>query len=107
MRGRPAKPALPVPAAAEAFLEMMAAERGAADNTLAAYRRDLADVEDFLKRRKASLAQASTEDLRAYLKRWAFEVGAFFDGVDGDASAAELARIAPNHPVFHLSHGTQ
>ena len=45
--------------------------------------------------------------LRAYLKRWAFEVGAFFDGVDGDASAAELARIAPNHPVFHLSHGTQ
>ncbi|MHA1549258.1 MAG: site-specific integrase, partial [Alphaproteobacteria bacterium] len=32
----------------EAFLEMMSAERGAADNTLAAYRRDLADYTAFL-----------------------------------------------------------
>ena len=44
--------------------------------------------------------------LRAYLKRWAFEVGAFFDGVDGDASAAELVRIAPRHPVFRLTPGS-
>jgi len=69
MRGRPPKPAEPVSAAAEAFLEMMAAERGAADNTLAAYRRDLADAEAFLKRRRATLPDAATEDLRAYLKR--------------------------------------
>lgn len=56
----------------------------------------------------SEVADADKEPiLRAYLKRWAFEVGAFFDGVDGDASAAELARIAPNHPVFRLSHGTQ
>lgn len=41
--------------------------------------------------------------LRSYLKRWGFEVGAFFDGVDAEASADELARIAPNHPVFRLS----
>jgi deazaflavin-dependent oxidoreductase (nitroreductase family) len=40
--------------------------------------------------------------LRAYLKRWAFEVGAFFDGVGADASEEELLRIAPKHPVFRI-----
>jgi len=41
--------------------------------------------------------------LRAYLKRWRAEVGAFFDGTGPDASDEELGRIAPNHPVFELS----
>ena len=41
--------------------------------------------------------------LRAYLDRWKWEVGQFFDGVDGDAPAADLARIAPGYPVFALS----
>jgi deazaflavin-dependent oxidoreductase (nitroreductase family) len=41
--------------------------------------------------------------LRAYLKRWKFEVGVFFRGVGPDASDAELLRIAPDHPVFKLS----
>jgi deazaflavin-dependent oxidoreductase (nitroreductase family) len=41
--------------------------------------------------------------LRAYLKRWRFEVAAFFDGVGPDASEEELARVAPKHPVFRLS----
>lgn len=45
--------------------------------------------------------------LRAYLKRWAFEVGAFFDGVDGDSPSDELGRIAPRHPVFRLTPPTQ
>lgn len=40
--------------------------------------------------------------LRAYLKKWAFEVKVFFDGVAADASDAELLRIAPNHPVFRI-----
>jgi deazaflavin-dependent oxidoreductase (nitroreductase family) len=40
--------------------------------------------------------------LREYLKRWAFEVSAFFDGVGADASDEELRRIAPKHPVFRL-----
>ncbi|MEJ2867835.1 nitroreductase/quinone reductase family protein [Actinomycetospora sp. OC33-EN08] len=38
--------------------------------------------------------------LRAYLKAWAWEVGAFFDGVGADASDDELAAIAGRHPVF-------
>jgi deazaflavin-dependent oxidoreductase (nitroreductase family) len=40
--------------------------------------------------------------LRADLKRWRFEVGAFFDGVGPDASDEELSRIVPRHPVFRL-----
>ena len=41
--------------------------------------------------------------LRAYLEKWKWEVGAFFDGVGADASDAELLRIAPDHPVFRIS----
>ena len=41
--------------------------------------------------------------LRAYLKRWKFEVGAFFGGVGPEASDDELRAIAPDHPVFRLT----
>ncbi|HYY04627.1 MAG TPA: nitroreductase family deazaflavin-dependent oxidoreductase [Gaiellaceae bacterium] len=40
--------------------------------------------------------------LRAYLQRWKWEVGQFFDGVDAAASSAELGRIASNHPIFRI-----
>ena len=40
--------------------------------------------------------------LRAYLKRWKFEVGMFFDGVGPDSSDEELAAVAGRHPVFVL-----
>jgi deazaflavin-dependent oxidoreductase (nitroreductase family) len=43
------------------------------------------------------------ELLREYLRKWAFEVGVFFDGVGANASADELRRIAPNHPVFRVT----
>ena len=41
--------------------------------------------------------------LRAYLERWKFEVGAFFDGVGPDSSEQEMAAAAPKHPVFRLT----
>jgi deazaflavin-dependent oxidoreductase (nitroreductase family) len=41
--------------------------------------------------------------LRAYLKKWKFEVGVFFGGVGPDSSDEELRRIAPEHPVFRLT----
>jgi len=41
--------------------------------------------------------------LRAYLKKWKWEVGAFFDGVGPDSSEEELRRIAPDHPAFRIS----
>lgn len=40
--------------------------------------------------------------LRAYLKKWAWEVGSFFQGVDADAPEEELRRIAPLHPIFRI-----
>jgi deazaflavin-dependent oxidoreductase (nitroreductase family) len=41
--------------------------------------------------------------LRAYLKRWKWEVGQFFGGVGPDATEEELRRIGPDHPVFRIS----
>ncbi len=51
----------------EAFLEMLAVERGAAPNTIDSYGRDLADVSAFLARRDRALENASADDLRDYL----------------------------------------
>lgn len=46
--------------------------------------------------------QAKPPVLRAYLRRWKAEVGVFFDGVGPDSSDAELAAVAPGHPVFRV-----
>jgi deazaflavin-dependent oxidoreductase (nitroreductase family) len=40
--------------------------------------------------------------LRAYLHRWAFEVGAFFDGVDATSSDERLRAVAGGYPVFRI-----
>jgi deazaflavin-dependent oxidoreductase (nitroreductase family) len=40
--------------------------------------------------------------LREYLKRWKFEVGVFFDGVDAKAPTEKLREIAPGYPVFRI-----
>src|SRR5258705_6452142 len=49
------------------FLDMLAAEQGAGDNTLDAYRRDLTDFSEFLARSGQGFAGAETEALRDYL----------------------------------------
>jgi deazaflavin-dependent oxidoreductase (nitroreductase family) len=41
--------------------------------------------------------------LRAYLRKWKFEVGMFFQGVGPDSPESKLAEIAPDHPVFRIS----
>ena len=41
--------------------------------------------------------------LRAYLKKWKWEVGAFFGGVGPDDSDEELLRIGPDHPIFRIT----
>jgi len=50
------------------FLEMLAAERGAADNTLQAYRRDLDDFATFLRARNRALVATSPADISAYMR---------------------------------------
>jgi integrase/recombinase XerD len=49
------------------FLDMLAAEQGAGENTLDAYRRDLTDFSDFLGRAEQNLVGAETDMLRDYL----------------------------------------
>src|ERR1700712_3569424 len=49
------------------FLDMLAAEQGAGDNTLDAYRRDLTDFSEFLGRSGQNFAGAETQALRDYL----------------------------------------
>ena len=51
----------------ELFLDMQAAERGAGENTLSAYRNDLDDLTAHLRSRKRGIADADTDDLRAFL----------------------------------------
>jgi integrase/recombinase XerD len=49
------------------FLDMLAAEQGAGNNTLDAYRRDLTDFSGFLASRRQNFAGAETQALRDYL----------------------------------------
>lgn len=62
MARRPADEAL-----IELFLDMLSAERGAAANTLAAYRNDLGDLASWLKGARTSLLAADTAALRGFL----------------------------------------
>jgi integrase/recombinase XerD len=55
----------------EAFLEMMAAERGASENTLTAYVRDLDGWSAALAKAKTSLTTCGTGALEAVLSKWA------------------------------------
>ncbi len=49
------------------FLDMLAAEQGAGDNTLDAYRRDLEDLSKFIAGAKATFLTVDTQTLRDYL----------------------------------------
>jgi integrase/recombinase XerD len=75
----------------EAFLEMMSAERGAAKNTIAAYRRDLTDYCGFLGRRNTGPTAAGREQVTQYL--------AFLDaeGIAASSSARKLSAIRQFH----------
>ena len=54
--------------------------------------------------RATELAEAERPALlRAYLKKWKWEVNQFFGGVGPEASDEELLRIAPEHPVFRIA----
>ena len=40
--------------------------------------------------------------IRAYLKRWAWEVGRFFDGLTSEATDEQIIAVAPGFPVFRV-----
>ncbi|MGD9882999.1 MAG: site-specific tyrosine recombinase XerD [Reyranella sp.] len=64
MRSKPP----PLSREAQAFIEMLTAERGASRNTETAYANDLRSLETFLARRKQKPLTADADALRAYLK---------------------------------------
>ncbi|WP_439602459.1 site-specific tyrosine recombinase XerD [Devosia sp.] len=75
----------------DAFLEMMSAERGAARNTIDAYRRDLGDYCSFLQRRGSGPTAAGREQVTEYL--------AFLEaeGIAASSSARKLSAIRQFH----------
>lgn len=56
-----------LPPSVDLFEEMLRAERGASENTVQAYRHDLADLSGFLSGKGGSIGTADASDLRAYL----------------------------------------
>ena len=76
----------------EAFLEMMSAERGASENTLAAYRRDLEDADAFLGGR---LATAEPGDVRAWLDDMAGR---------GFAASSQARKLSSLRQFFRFLH---
>ena len=40
--------------------------------------------------------------IRIYLKKWAWETGAFFDGLKADSPQTDIAAAAPGFPVFRI-----
>lgn len=43
--------------------------------------------------------------LRHYLAKWAWEVGAFFEGIDKNSTDTELAAVAAGFPAFLIGPG--
>jgi len=68
----------------ENFLDMMSAERGASQNTLAAYRRDLLDFAGYT---KGNFTKASRDDVKAYLQRLSKS------GMAGSTQARKLSAL--------------
>jgi integrase/recombinase XerD len=64
---RRARPKAPPSRQVDIFLEMIAAERGASLNTVAAYRRDLEDFSLYQHRRKLTIESAGDAHIRDYL----------------------------------------
>jgi integrase/recombinase XerD len=79
----------------ERFLEMMSAERGAAQNSIAAYRRDLEAWLGFLGARQQSAVTAGTEDVRA------FQAEAERLGLARATAARRLSAIKQFHGFLH------
>jgi hypothetical protein len=75
------------------------AARGSLDLLLGRHR-------DHLLARELPEGEEKLAVIRAYLERWDFEVGVFFDGLGAGSSEADLALEAPKHPVFLLDRAT-
>ncbi|MFC0244673.1 site-specific tyrosine recombinase XerD [Falsochrobactrum ovis] len=79
--------------AIENFLEMMSAERGAAQNTLDSYRRDLEACAELVAKRGVELPQSSTQDIRQTLDTMAAQ---------GFAATSQARRLSALKQFFRF-----
>src|SRR5690606_35233942 len=79
--------------AIENFLEMMSAERGAAENTLESYRRDLEAVADVLAARGVNLTEAGPDHIRSAIDAMATE---------GFAATSQARRLSALRQFFRF-----
>lgn len=91
MAAKTPEPAVPGWVHVEAFLEMMSAERGAAANTLAAYRRDLEDYAAFLNDAGKKALTVGPATVRAYL------AGLADRGLSASSAARRLSAVRQFH----------
>ena len=77
------------------FLDMLAAERGARENTLAAYTRDLGDYSAHLAVSKRGIAKADTDDIRSYLAKLSG------NGFQSSSIARKLSAIRQLHRFLY------
>jgi integrase/recombinase XerD len=96
--GRTDKHSTPYARHLDRFLEMMSAERGAAKNSIAAYRRDLENYGSHLGQRSRAVANASPQDVRDYLA--ALDAA----GMATSTAARQLSAIKQFH-IFLQSEG--
>ncbi len=86
---RESEPASPI----ELFLEMLGGERGAAKNTLDAYRRDLEHFADFLRSKSLEISGVRPEHISAYLK---------FTSEEGLAATSRARRLSAIRQLYRF-----
>ena len=79
----------------ELFLEMLSAEKGAAANTLAAYRRDLNELFEFLESRDTDSRNAGADEIRAYQQANAGR---------GLAASSQARKLSAARQLFRFLH---
>ncbi|HRE20157.1 MAG TPA: site-specific integrase [Rhabdaerophilum sp.] len=77
------------------FLDMMAAERGASANTIAAYRRDLESYDDHLADAGKTPLDATTDTIRGFLASLAAE------GMKSSSAARKLSAVRQFHAFLY------
>jgi integrase/recombinase XerD len=78
------------------FLDMLAAERGAAENTLSAYRRDLEDYGGFLAAKRIDVASTDPAAIRAYLASLEQK------GLRASSAARRLSAVRQFHKFLYV-----
>jgi len=79
----------------ELFLEMLSAEKGAASNTLAAYRRDLNELFEFLEGLKKDSRSAGADEIRAFQQS---------NAARGLAASSQARKLSAARQLFRFLH---